>query len=223
MALADLRDFISFQSSVNAKSDFSFEPDYFGHSARVPSARHRDSFLRGQKLAQNPIVDRFIFTEENITYFASSDTIKFLENLIQQNLIENTHAGWRRRLRQLLGVHKEMLVVSDPEVWDEEEQNVSAMDFYWHCTSFYRLIPLHEINGSRQEEWRKGRDANEEKERFSYYKCTCPKYVRTAFCKHSFALALLNAKCPVPLCRSIEVVGSTPTRGRPQLSTIMHR
>ncbi|MEL7340930.1 MAG: hypothetical protein AAGM67_10620, partial [Bacteroidota bacterium] len=200
-AVSDLKDFISFQSNLNAASGFATEPDFFGHSTRVKSGRHRSSFVQGQLLSQNPLIPRLLFVQHQITFFPSTRVLEFLDELIAKERISDSLRGRKQRLQQLLSIHKEMIQVSDPGIWSEEESAPSSSDYHWHCTSFYHLRAIRPNASDLHEEWRSRREMEDERTSYRYFSCTCPRHVRLGFCKHSFALGLLRGKFSVPVCR----------------------
>jgi len=215
--------FCFFCSSTDASVGFSNEPDCFGHSSRVSSHRHRSSFIKGQELVKESTVQALIVEKEDQIFFPSSKLLKFLADLVGNRRIAGTLSAKKRRLLQLLPVHLEMLCMDNPEVWEAENQTVTPMDYYWYCTMVYHLRPCVPDPENLQESWRRGRKIPSERESYRFYTCSCPRFARSAFCKHTFALGLMKGKCEVPISRSMDIIGSQPTRGRPRLSLNTNR
>jgi len=166
------------------------EADFFGHNARGNSGKHRSSFIRGQLLAKDPSLSRVLFVQGPMTFTPSTKVFEFVEDLIKQGKIPNTTSRKRRRLQKLNTVHKDILKVSDPSTGDGDS-TVSSSHYHWHCTSFYKLNELNPNDSDLFEEWRRSWTLEDKRCSYRFYSCTCPRYVRVAFCKHSFALGLI--------------------------------
>ncbi|MEL7342131.1 MAG: hypothetical protein AAGM67_16735, partial [Bacteroidota bacterium] len=214
VALYHLKEFVLHHTQAEARSQFAYDVDYFGGGTKFYSSRYFDVFNKGKQIVEEKDFRRpFIKHPTREEWFVpSGQAMKELERLVENNVIRNNGRAKIRRLQQWLSTFQDFRKVENASDISEDFN-----DFFWWSSAFYKLCPKEDIPFEfRAESWRWSFSVpQEQRAQFWKFHCDCPFGISYNFCKHGFALALVQGIVTMPSTRSDSLIGNPRKKGRP--------